>query len=66
MFTIDSLDEIYHSMEKQLVSNQLDSKYGFDKLARAADCLNAAAEIFDKAGMHKEAAEVLDILKGIK
>ncbi len=58
-------EEIYKSMEKQLVSNQLENKHGFDKLAKAADCLNAAAEIFDQAGMQEEAADVTEVLQGL-
>jgi hypothetical protein len=56
-------DEIYHSMEKQLVSNQVENKYGFDKLAKATDLLNAAASLFEQAEMYDEAAEVTDVLQ---
>ena len=66
MFKIGSFEEeIYKSMEKNLVSNQLEAKYGFDKLAKAADYLNAAAETFTKAGMNKEANEVLEVIKSM-
>lgn len=58
-------DEIYKSMEKNLVSNQVEDKHGFNKLAKAANCLGAAAEIFDKAGMQAEAAEVTEVLQGL-
>jgi hypothetical protein len=58
-------EEIYKSMEKQLVSNQLEDKHGFNKLAKAAECLSAAAEIFDRAGMQAEAAEVTEVLQGL-
>jgi hypothetical protein len=58
-------DEIYRSMEKQLVSNQLEDKYGFNKLAKAADYLNSAAEIFEQAGMHKEAIEITKVLHSL-
>ena len=64
MFKVSSFeDEIYRSMEQKLVNNQLDNKYSFDKLSRAADCLNAAAELFEKAGMRREADEVLLLLR---
>lgn len=56
-------DEIYRSMEKQLVSNQVEAKYGFKRLAQAADYLNAAAEIFDQAGMSEQAKEVTEVLQ---
>lgn len=58
-------NEIFHSMEKTLVSNQVENKYGFNKLAKAADYLNAAAEVFEKAGMHKQAIEVTEVLQGL-
>ena len=60
-----SENEIYSSMEKTLVANQVEQNYGFNKLAKAADYLNAAAEIFEKAGMHSEASEVIVILKDL-
>ena len=45
------------------MSNQLENKYSFSKIAKAADCLNAAADIFEKAGMYKEASEIIQIIK---
>lgn len=56
-------DELMRSMEKELVSKQLDNKHGFDKLAKAIDYLNAAADIFENAGLHKEAEEITNILE---
>ena len=56
-------DEIYRSMEKKLVSAQVENKHGFNKLAKAADYLNTAAEMFDNAGMHEQAAEVTEVLQ---
>lgn len=58
-------DEIYRSMEKQLVSNQVETKYGFKRLAQAADYLNAAAEIFEQAGMSEQAKEITEVLQGL-
>lgn len=64
MFKLASFEEeIYQSMEKQLVANQVEKTHGLNKLAKAADCLNAAAEIFEQAGMRKEAAEVTEVLQ---
>lgn len=64
MFKIGGFeDELYHSMEKQLVSQQVEDRHGFNKLAKAADYLNSAAEIFENAGMTKEATEVLKVLE---
>jgi hypothetical protein len=66
MFKTGSFEnEIFRSMEKTLASNQLEAKYGFDKLAKAADYLNAAAAVFEKAGMHKQAIEVTEVLQGL-
>lgn len=58
-------DELYHLMEKQLVSNQAESKFGFKRLAQAADLLNAAAEIFDQAGMSEQAEEITEVLNSL-
>lgn len=58
-------DEIYRSMEKQLVSSQLEETHGFNKLAKAADYLNAAAEIFEQAGMSEQAEEITEVLQGL-
>lgn len=66
MFKQSSLeDDIFQSMEKQLVSNQLENRYGFNKLAQAAECLHNAAEIFDQAGMHDTATEVMTVLQNL-
>lgn len=58
-------EEIYRSMEKQLVSNQSENEHGLQKLAKAVDCLNAAAEIFTQAGMPDKAAEITEVLRGL-
>jgi hypothetical protein len=58
-------DEIYRSMEKKLVATQVENKYGFKRLAQAADYLNAAAEIFEQAGMSEQAEEVTEVLQGL-
>ena len=66
MFKASSFEnEIFQSMEKQLVSNQLENRYGFDKLAQAAECLHNAADIFDQAGMHDTATEVMAVLQNL-
>jgi hypothetical protein len=64
MFKMASFEnELFHSMEKTLVKSQIEQKHGFDRLAKAADYLNIAAEIFEKAGMTEEASEVTAILQ---
>lgn len=64
MFKYGSAEsEIISSMEKKLVSMQVDEKHGFSKLARAADYLNAAAELFDNAGMYDQSSEITEVLQ---
>lgn len=64
MFKVGSLEkELYRSMEKQLMNNQLENKYSFSKISKAVDCLNMAADIFERAGMCKEASEIIQIIK---
>ncbi len=64
MFKTGSFEkELYRSMEKKLMNNQLDNKYNFSKVSKAADYLNAAAEIFEKAKMYKEASEIVKIIE---
>ena len=64
MFKNNSFEnEIYQSMEKNLVANQVEDTHGFNKIAKAIDYLNNAANIFEKAGMFSEAAEVTEILE---
>ena len=58
-------DEIYESMKKQLMSNQLEKTHGFNKLSEAVDCLNFAAKTFEQAGMIQESIEVNNILSEI-
>lgn len=56
-------DEIYRSMEKSLVAAQTEQQHGFNKLAKAIDYLNAAASIFEQAGMQEESDEVSLVLQ---
>jgi hypothetical protein len=58
-------EEIYRSMEKQLVSHQVETRFGFKRLAQAADYLQAAAEIFDQAGMLQQADEITEVLQDL-
>ncbi len=64
MFKYGSFEsEIYRSMEKKLVAKQVEDTHGLNKLARAADYLDSAAELFENAGMHSQAAEVTEVLR---
>lgn len=58
-------NEICQSMEESLVANQTQQLYGFDKIAKAADFLNDAANIFDQAGLYSEASEITDVLESL-
>jgi hypothetical protein len=64
MFKLSSFEnEIMSSMEKSLITNQLEDKHNFNKLVKAAEYLNLAAEIFEKAGMKEESIEIIKILE---
>lgn len=66
MFKLANLeDELRQTMEKTLLANQVEQTHGFNKLAKAADYLNAAAEIFENAGMHSEASAIIDVLEEV-
>ena len=58
-------DEIYRSMETTLVKNQTENVHGIQKLAKAVDLLNTAAEIFDQAGMNEESRQITEILRNL-
>jgi ABC-type branched-subunit amino acid transport system ATPase component len=59
------LDEICQSMEKQLVSNQLERQHGFQRLAKATQYLNQAAVILEKAGMVAVAQDITETLQDL-
>lgn len=58
-------NELYQVMEKQLISNQVENAYGFNKLAQAVQCLNAAAEIFEQAGMSETATDIVQVVESL-
>lgn len=58
-------DELVKSMSQNLASNQVEKKYSFDKISKAADFINAAAEIFDDTGFHAEAEVLTRMLERI-
>lgn len=66
MFKTASFEnEIYRSMEKQLVANQEDNNHNLGKIAKATNYLNAAAEIFEQAGMVGPAEEITEVLQEV-
>ncbi len=63
MFKLGSFEEeLVSSMEKGLLSNQAENKFSFDKLAKVADYLSAAAELLDDTGHIAEANMVTKVL----
>lgn len=64
MFKIANFEnEILSSMESNLLANQADNKFSVNKLSKAADYLNNAADLFDDVGMNKEAEIVTKLLE---
>lgn len=56
-------DELIAGMQKRLAQPEVDE--AMEHIVDAADLLNAAAEIFEEAGMTKQADKVLSILAKI-
>lgn len=66
MFKLGSFsDEIMETMEKSMAINAIEKSYNFNKVAKAAEYLSAAAEIFDHANMTEEAEELTRILESL-
>ena len=66
MFKIGSFEEeIASGMSKTLFSNQLENKYSFDRLAKAADYIGAAAELLDDTGFASQAQALMVVLKSL-
>jgi|ERR1700722_4949407 len=62
----DASFEIAESMERALVTNAVDTQTkGLSKLAQAMEHLNAAAEIFDNAGLRKHAEAATQLLESL-
>lgn len=57
-----NIEELVGAMEKNLISNNIEKSYNFNKIAKALDLLNKAAEIFDDHGFSDEAKMVEDLL----
>jgi hypothetical protein len=58
-------EELYRSMEKSLVKNQVEDEHGFDKLTKATDLLSTAAAIFESAKMYAEADDVVEVISSL-
>jgi len=61
MFKIENFEEeIYNTMEKNIVKNQNENK--FQKIVKAAEYLTNAALLFEKAGMKEESKDIKNII----
>jgi hypothetical protein len=66
MFKRGSIEnELMNSMEKKLFSNQIEEQHRFNKLAKAIDYLDAAANIFSNSGLQKEADVITDVISNV-
>lgn len=66
MFKCGSIEkELMQSMENELVSQSVEKKYNFSKLAKAIDYLDTAANIFDRSGFSDEADEIIKIIQSL-
>lgn len=64
MFKIGSFEEdIVAEMHKTLISSQLENKFSLDKLTKAAEFINTAAELLDDTGFTVEADMLTTVLK---
>ena len=58
----DFSTDIMSSMKNNLISNTIEDKFSFNKLAKAIDYLNDAAEIFDKNELYDQSNEINKVL----
>jgi hypothetical protein len=66
MFIAGSFEEeLAKGMEERLLANQSDKQFQYEQLGKAADFLNAAAEIFDSTGFTKEAEILTQMLESL-
>ena len=66
LFGSEFTDEIYRTMEKNLLVKQAsDNNHGLSKIAKATEYLSAAAEIFEQAGMVEPAIEITEVLEDL-
>jgi hypothetical protein len=59
------VDDLISSMEKNLVKNAVEDTFGFDKIAKAVDYLNSAADLFDDVGLSAEAETITRVLESL-
>lgn len=58
-------NEIMSGMKSHLAATKVENKYSFDKVAKAVDLLNTAADIFDDAGFKSESESITSLLESI-
>jgi hypothetical protein len=56
-------EELARGMHERLIANQRENQFHYDQLTKAADFVNAAAEIFDETGFHQEAEVLTKLLE---
>lgn len=56
-------DELANFMQRKLIANAVDESFSIDKLEKAVDYLNSAADLFEDAGMHAEAEAVTKVIE---
>jgi hypothetical protein len=67
MFKSGSIEsELMQEMEKKLLANDRESMSGFNKIAKAIDYLDAAAHIFENAGLSLESKDIMNVLKTLQ
>lgn len=64
MFKLESFAaELEKAMADNMVSNQVENQYSFEKVEKAVDYLNVAAELLDDTGHSVEAEAITRVLE---
>lgn len=58
-------DELAILMQEQLTFVKNAEAVDSSSICKASECLNKAAELFDEAGLSKEAAAITKVLQGV-
>ena len=58
-------NEIMRGMQSNLIARKVENQYSFEKVAKAIDLLNTAADIFDDAGLKAESEGITQLLEKI-
>ncbi len=55
--------EIMQSMKNNLIANKLEKQHSFERIGKAVDFIQAAADIFDDTGFYSEAEVLTSIIE---